>query len=190
MCLLLLMIVFIFSDSLGKEMTSLIPSSIGEQTIQEQSSHQTSSENLIPTTPISPGGIALVTPDITACENTSEPRMSDGIKSFTKSEERVTIDTIDKNPTVDYLLDNASQVSNKTSPEISSANADMNSMPCSTEESYNSSLNIIKTHEEITSALPSNIHQNENTIFSATPASHHPSTTETPQVQFQVVQEN
>ena len=162
-------------------MTSLIPSSIGEQTIQEQSSHQTSSESLR-TAAISPGGVAMVTPDITACESLSEPAMSGGIKPFMKSEEPVIIETIDKNPTVDYLLDNTHQVSTKSSQGISSANADMNSMPCSTEESYNSSLNIIKTHEEITSALPSNIHQDENTIFSSTPDSHHPSTAEAPQV--------
>ena len=70
------------------------------------------------------------------------------IHSLAKNKE-IILDTVDKNQPGNELFVEENAIS-KANPDFSPTNTDMNSIPCYTEESYNSSLDIIKSNAEIT----------------------------------------
>ena len=107
-----------------------------------------SSTNETSTIPISPRTITIYNADMPG--STNDPNIPTSLHSLDKNKETI-LDTIDKNQPVNELFVEDSQIS-KATPDFSPTNTDMNSIPCYTEESYNSSLDIIKSHAEITTS--------------------------------------
>ena len=150
-----------FIDTIDKDIAS--PSLISptnndtSQKMDQDNPASPSEENLHTTTtsssePISPTAITCIyDSDVPMCDTAAPVTITNVLENVEKTaKDPILVDTIDKNTNgVDDIFQEENQLS-KASSNFSSAHTDINVIACYTEQSYNSSLDIIKTHESMT----------------------------------------